>query len=223
MKREFVMTEWFDSSWDELNLTDEHLRMLQIELLQDPKSGDVMRGTGRFRKKRYPLPGCGKSGGIRVIYLDIQEYKTLYLVFAYAKNVKDTLNTTETNELKVIATNIKRNLQEEKGDDTMSDMLFGEMLIQSVKQAEEHSAGKKKLRAKAIEIKPVPDYGSLQIKEIRAKLGLTQGLMGGIIEVSPKTIEAWEAGIRKPSGAAMRVIEELDTNPNYFNKIAKVG
>ena len=115
MKREFVMTEWFDATWNEQNLTDEHLRMLQTELLHNPKSGDVIRGTGGFRKKRYPLPGRGKSGGIRVIYLDIQEYKTLYLVLAYPKNVRDTLNTAEVNELKIVATNIKKNLQEHKG------------------------------------------------------------------------------------------------------------
>ena len=105
----------------------------------------------------------------------------------------------------------------------MSNISFGEKLIQSAKQAEEHSAGKKRLRTNVIEIKPVPNYGPQQIKDIRAKLGLTQGLMGGIIGVSPKTIEAWEVGFRRPSGAAMRVLAELDTNPNYFNKIAKVG
>ena len=114
MKREFVMTEWFDTSWGEQNLTDEHLRKLQTELLRDPKSGEVIRGTVGFRKKRHPLPGRGKSGGIRVIYLDIQEYKTLYLVLAYPKNVKDSLSSAEAIELKIIATNIKKNLQERK-------------------------------------------------------------------------------------------------------------
>ena len=105
----------------------------------------------------------------------------------------------------------------------MSSLSFGEKLIQSAKQAQEHSAGKKKLRTNVIEIKPVPNYDPQQIRDIRVKLGLTQGLMGGIIGVSPKTIEAWEAGFRRPSGAAMRVIAELDTNPNFFDKIAKVG
>ena len=113
MKREFVMTEWFDASLNEQNLTDEHLRMLQTELLHNPKSGEVMRGTGGFRKKRYPLPGRGKSGGIRVIYLDVQEYDMLYLVLAYPKSEKDTLSTVECKELKIIATNIKKNLHEQ--------------------------------------------------------------------------------------------------------------
>ena len=88
--------------------------MLQTELLHDPKKGNVIRGTGGFRKKRHHLPGRGKSGGIRVIYLDIQEYETLYLVLAYPKNVKDTLSTSEANELKKIASNIMKNLQKQK-------------------------------------------------------------------------------------------------------------
>lgn len=46
--------------------------------------------------------------------------------------------------------------------------------------------------------------------------------MGGIVGVSTKTVEAWEVGYRKPSSSAMRVLAELDTNPGYFNKIARV-
>ncbi len=104
----------------------------------------------------------------------------------------------------------------------MSEMSFGEKLIQSAKQAEAHSAGKKKLRSNVIEILPVPNYQPQEIKSIRARLGLTQSLMGGIIGVSTKTVEAWEIGYRRPSSTAMRVIAELDTNPSYFEKIAYI-
>ena len=104
----------------------------------------------------------------------------------------------------------------------MPKMSFGEKLIQSAKQAEAHSAGKKKLRASIMEILPVPDYKPQQIKDIRARLGLTQGLMGGIVGVSTKTVEAWEVGYRRPSSSAMRVLAELDTNPTYFEKIARI-
>ena len=105
----------------------------------------------------------------------------------------------------------------------MSEMSFAEKLIQSAKQAEAHSAGRKKLRTNIIEIQPIPNYNPQQIKDFRARLGLTQGLMGGIVGVSSKTIEAWEAGYRRPSSTAMRVLAELDTNPSYFKKIAKVS
>ncbi len=104
----------------------------------------------------------------------------------------------------------------------MSEMSFGQKLIQSARQSEAHSAGKMKLRANTIEILPVPDYKPQEIKGIRARLGLTQGLMGGIVGVSTKTVEAWEIGYRRPSSAAMRVLAELDTNPKYFEKIARI-
>ena len=79
------------------------------------------------------------------------------------------------------------------------------------------------VRTNVIRILPVPDYNPQQIKDIRARLGLTKGLMGGIVGVSIKTVEAWEIGYRRPSSSAMRVLAELDTNPSYFKKIAQIG
>ncbi|MCL2337576.1 MAG: helix-turn-helix domain-containing protein [Firmicutes bacterium] len=105
----------------------------------------------------------------------------------------------------------------------MSDMSFGEKLIQSAKQAEAHSTGKKKLHTNIIEILPIPNYNARQIRDIRTRLGLTQGLMGGIIGVSTKTIEAWESGYRRPSSSARRILAELDTNPSYFKKVARLA
>ena len=115
MKREFVMTEWFDASWKEQSLSDESLRSLQEELIRDPACGEVMRGTGGFRKMRFAMPGRGKSGGLRVVYLDMPSFETLYLVLAYPKSEKDNLTDAERNELKQIAANTKKNLYERKG------------------------------------------------------------------------------------------------------------
>ncbi len=38
-------------------------------LAADPKAGEVMEGTGGFRKLRVAREGTGKSGGARVIYI----------------------------------------------------------------------------------------------------------------------------------------------------------
>lgn len=35
----------------------------------DPECGDLIRGTGGFRKVRVPRKGMGKSGGARVVYI----------------------------------------------------------------------------------------------------------------------------------------------------------
>ncbi|MCL2201550.1 MAG: type II toxin-antitoxin system RelE/ParE family toxin [Oscillospiraceae bacterium] len=115
MKREFVMTEWFDQSWSGLKLTDEHLLELQSELMNNPQSGTVMRGTGGFRKMRFALPGRGKSSSVRIVYIDISKFETVYLMLAYPKSEKDSLSQSECNELKKISENIKNNLSKRKG------------------------------------------------------------------------------------------------------------
>jgi hypothetical protein len=114
MIRLFIMTELFDAAWENQHLFDDDLKLLQGDLLRNPICGAVIRGTGGFRKMRFSLPGRGKSGGLRVIYLDVPEFETLYLMLAYPKGEKETLNPAECNELKRIAANIKNNLRKRR-------------------------------------------------------------------------------------------------------------
>ena len=60
-------------------------------MLQNPQIGDVIEGTGGARKMRITLEGRGKRGGGRVIYLDVFEKESLFLLFAYPKNVQEDL------------------------------------------------------------------------------------------------------------------------------------
>ena len=80
MTRTFVELPIFRSRWDDLGLDDSDLRRLQMELLEDPKVGDVMRGTGGVRKMRFAFEHKGKSGGVRVIYVDFEVYEKIYLL-----------------------------------------------------------------------------------------------------------------------------------------------
>ena len=56
MKREFVMTEWFDASRKDMKLSDVALRNLQDDLLHKPYAGDVIRETN----PQHPLQ-CSTS------------------------------------------------------------------------------------------------------------------------------------------------------------------
>lgn len=58
----------FDRNWKLLDLTDDDLKRLQSEMLDDPKVGDFMQGTGGVRKMRFAFENRGKSGSARVIY-----------------------------------------------------------------------------------------------------------------------------------------------------------
>lgn len=91
MTRTFIYTEPFRKCWKAMGLSDRELPFLEETLLKNPQIGDVIEGTGGARKMRIQLSGRGKSGGGRVIYVDIFEQKNLYLLFAYPKNVQENL------------------------------------------------------------------------------------------------------------------------------------
>lgn len=100
MTREFVELPIFQKKWKSLGLTDEDLKRLEEELVANPKTGAVMKKTGGVRKMRFAFEHQGKSGGVRVIYVDFEVYERIYLITAYPKNEKDNLTDEERNELK---------------------------------------------------------------------------------------------------------------------------
>jgi len=108
---EFINTTVYDKRWNELGLTDDDLRLFQIDLLENPKAGDIIEGTGGAAKVRYAVSGKGKSGGIRVIYLDLESYKKIYLLTCYPKAKKDNLTDSEKAAIKEV---VKRIIKREK-------------------------------------------------------------------------------------------------------------
>ena len=95
MTREFISTKVFDKRWDELGLTDDDLQKLEIYLLQNPGAGDIIKGTGGAIKLRWILPGTGKSGGTRVIYVDFIKMEHVHFITCYQKSKKDNLSDSE--------------------------------------------------------------------------------------------------------------------------------
>ena len=75
----------------------------------DPYCGDVMPGTGGFRKFRFARQGRGKSGGARVIYIYRNEQFPVFLVTVFPKNQKANLTKDERNQLKKRADGIFNN------------------------------------------------------------------------------------------------------------------
>lgn len=112
MTRLFVELPIFRSKWKDMGLTDDDLKRLQEELLADPKIGAVMRGTGGIRKMRFAFEQRGKSGSVRVIYVDFEVYEKIFLITAYPKNEKDNLTAAERNELKQMIHILEEQLKE---------------------------------------------------------------------------------------------------------------
>lgn len=93
-----------------MGLDDSDLIRLQDELLLDPKKGEVMRGTGGLRKMRFAFEGRGKSGSVRVCYVDFVVYESIYLIAAYPKNEKDNLSRSERNAIAKVIRSLEQAL-----------------------------------------------------------------------------------------------------------------
>jgi len=112
MKREFIYFKIFDKSWSEMGLTDTELTELEKTIMENPSIGAVIQGTDGVRKMRFALPNHkGKSGGVRVLYVDYLSYEKTILLNAYTKGEKDNITDGEKNQLKKIVDEISKELR----------------------------------------------------------------------------------------------------------------
>ncbi len=89
-------------------LTQDQIEEIADIVAANPKIGEIMRGTGGFRKFRYAgVKGKGKSCGLRVIHLFIAHDGQIHLVDIFEKSEKENLTKAERNELAKIAALLK--------------------------------------------------------------------------------------------------------------------
>jgi len=83
-------------------LGDDGYRELQHRLASAPELGDVISGTGGFRKVRWadPRRGKGRRGGLRVIYYYFQGEQQIWLMTLYDKSEASDLSPREKQALK---------------------------------------------------------------------------------------------------------------------------
>ena len=72
-----------------------------------------MRETGGVRKMRFAFEDRGKSGSVRVIYIDFEVYEKIFLLTAYPKSEKDNLSKAERNEFRQIVEILEYQLEDQ--------------------------------------------------------------------------------------------------------------
>jgi mRNA-degrading endonuclease RelE of RelBE toxin-antitoxin system len=72
-------------------LTDDEYASLQAALVEAPERGALVPGSGGVRKLRWPQPGRGKRGGIRVIYYAMPRQGIIWMLTIYAKNEEQSI------------------------------------------------------------------------------------------------------------------------------------
>ncbi len=89
---DFIYEDGFWEDWKECGLNvEKDLWDLEASLTAFPEAGSVIQGTGGLRKLRSAIPGRGKRGGVRLIYMWIPEIFIFYMFTVYKKTVQDDL------------------------------------------------------------------------------------------------------------------------------------
>jgi len=96
---------------------------------------------------------------------------------------------------------------------------FGNELIQAMEEAVEYMQGEKEGFV-THKIK-VPD--NIDVPKIRKSMKLTPTQFANKFGISYKTVQHWEKGDRRPTGAARILLAILENEPNIISKYLSVG
>ena len=105
----------------------------------------------------------------------------------------------------------------------MKTTKLGQELIAGLNDVIKHERGQKKLRVSSLEIpKPARRWQRVEIAQLRRKrFGMSQRVFASLLSVTTSTVRAWEQGLKKPSGAASRLLEVAAVDPLIFRRLAQ--
>jgi hypothetical protein len=105
----FVQYSTFVAKAKKMGFTAEDVRRIELAIMEGAQAAPVVAGTGGLRKIRFApeASGAGKSGGVRVCYVVLEEVRYFYLLTLFAKNEKDNLEKSERNAIASLIVRIK--------------------------------------------------------------------------------------------------------------------
>ena len=90
-----------------------------------------------------------------------------------------------------------------------SEMSVFEMLEAGLEDSIAYSRGEKKSLVAA----PPPPVDARKVIAIRKQLNMSQSLFAAALNVSTKTVQSWEQGLRKPGNASLRLLQIARMRP----------
>ena len=215
----FCEVEGFDSLVEEYFGSDDAYNRFQMALMANPTMGNVIRGTGRLRKARWSGRGHGRRGGLRVIYVNVPEYGRILL----GRCVRQERGRRPDPRAAKHSGRARAGLCREPRTATDQTERRQVMSKQRPPLFERLKAGLEAAiegRCKETTLSlpdPVRSYTPQDVMGIRARLRMTQAEFAILLNVSVKTIESWEQGLRPPSAAAARLLQVVE-RPEDFTR-----
>jgi len=94
-----------------------------------------------------------------------------------------------------------------------------DLLLQSLRDHAEHLEGKKKLTLRVTSLalpRRIKSIRPRDIAGIRQKLKVSQPVFAALLNVPVATARSWEQGKRRPSGAALRLLDLARQKPTIL-------
>lgn len=90
-----------------------------------------------------------------------------------------------------------------------------EQIRKGLEEAIRHAKGEITLKTTTLESpdRP-PEVGAEELTALRLNSGMSQAVFARMLNVSTKTVQSWEQGKRRPSQAALRLIQVFRQNPS---------
>jgi putative transcriptional regulator len=94
-----------------------------------------------------------------------------------------------------------------------------ERLRQALDEGIAWSKGELTLRTVEVPEEP-PEVDAETVTALRERIEMSQTVFARVLNVSPKTVQSWEQGTRKPSQASLRLIQVLSHRPEVLCELA---
>jgi len=93
-----------------------------------------------------------------------------------------------------------------------------ERLKQGLKEGIAHAQGELTLRTVEVPDEP-PEIDAKTLAALRTQAAMSQAVFAKLLNVSTKTLQSWEQGVRQPSDASRRLIQVFREEPGMVCRI----
>ncbi len=95
---------------------------------------------------------------------------------------------------------------------------FFERLEKAMEDSIAHSRGELTLRTTTLPAPP-PPASARKVQALRRRLKMSQSVFAAALNVSPKLVQSWEQGSRKPSRADLRLLQIIEIHPDIMGEM----
>jgi putative transcriptional regulator len=93
-----------------------------------------------------------------------------------------------------------------------------ERLKRGLEEGIAHAKGELSLRTVTVPEAP-PEIDGKTVAALRAQAEMSQAVFAKMLNVSTKTVQSWEQGVRTPSDASRRLIQFFSQHPGIFSQM----